>query len=195
MQYYGYIKIASKEKKIELLNYANKKGIEINFVNSLNDIEKNSNLFIDSLCSLGNTVYQILSIFFELHNKEIKIYTYKDKYSNSRLDFLSYEVLVELIDFEKRNIENRLLKTKKTLTKKSKTAGRKKGKKTKSVFDKHKKTIFEDLEKNISQVKILNKLKNMDSSIESVTPQALGRFIKKHTKHIDPYESMRSKFI
>lgn len=199
MKYYGYIKTTSKEKKEiekkEILNYINQKEIEIHFINSLNDVERNSNLYIDSLCSLGNTVYQILSIFFELQNKKINIITTKDKFHDTKLGFLTYEVLIELLDFEKRNIENRLLKTKKTLTKKSKTVGRKKGKKTKSIFDKHKKTIFKDLEKNISQVKILNKLKNIDSSIESVTPQALGRFIKKHTKQIDPYESMRSKFI
>lgn len=103
------------------------------------------------------------------------------------------------MNFEKKNIKDRLSKTKTTLIKKEKTVGRKKGRKTKSVFDKHKRIIFEELKKGITQVKILEKLKLKDSDIKDITPQALGKYIKKQKKliqenYIDQYSDMRSRF-
>ena len=147
----------------------------------------------------GSTIYQILSAFFELQYKKINIITIKDKCHDTKLGFITYDVLRELLNFEKKNIKDRLSKTKTTLIKKEKTVGRKKGRKTKSVFDKHKRIIFEELKKGITQVKILEKLKLKDSDIKDITPQALGKYIKKQKKliqenYIDQYSDMRSRF-
>ena len=183
MKYYGYIKAKKKEelkiKRNEIIEYVRNRNIEINFITSLENLEENSELYIDSLCSFGSTIYQILSAFFQLQYKKITIYTYKDSYSNTKLGFLTYEVLIELLNFEKKNINNRLSKTLKTLDQKEKTVGRKKGKKTKSVFDKHKRIIFKKLDKSFTQVEILNTLKAKDSNLKNITIQALGKYVKK----------------
>jgi hypothetical protein len=203
MKYYGYIKAKTNEeletKRNEIIVYVKDKNIEINFITSLENLEENSQLYLDCLCSFGSTIYQILSAFFELQYKKINITTIKDKFYDTKLGFITYEVLIELLNFEKKNIKNRLSKTKITLIKKEKTVGRKKGKKTKSVFDKHKRIIFKELEKEITQVEILKKLKLKDSDIKDITPQALGKYIKKQKKliqenYIDPYRDMRSIF-
>lgn len=203
MKYYGYIKAKTKKeletKKNEIMEYVKDRNNEINFITSLENLEKNSQLYLDSLCSFGSTIYQILSAFFELQYKKINIITIKDKFHDTKLGFITYDVLIELLNFEKKNIKDRLSKTKTTLIKKEKTVGRKKGRKTKSVFDKHKRIIFEELKKGITQVKILEKLKLKDSDIKDITPQALGKYIKKQKKliqenYIDPYSDMRSIF-
>lgn len=203
MKYYGYIKAKTKKeletKKNEIREYVKNENNEINFITSLGNLEKNSQLYLDSLCSFGSTIYQILSAFFELQYKKINIITIKDKFHDTKLDFIRYDVLIELLNFEKKNIKDRLSKTKTTLIKKEKTVGRKKGRKTKSVFDKHKRIIFKELKKGITQVEILEKLKIKDSGIKDITPQALGKYIKKQKKliqenYIDPYSDMRSKF-
>lgn len=203
MKYYGYIKAKTKKeletKKNEIMEYVKDGNNEINFITSLENLEKNSQLYLDSLCSFGSTIYQILSAFFELQYKKINIITIKDKFHDTKLGFITYDVLIELLNFEKKNIKDRLSKTKTTLIKKEKTVGRKKGRKTKSVFDKHKRIIFEELKKGITQVKILEKLKLKDSDIKDITPQALGKYIKKQKKliqenYIDQYSDMRSRF-
>lgn len=203
MEYYGYIKALTEEeikrKKIEITNYVNNKNIEIIFIHSLENIQPHSNLYLDNLYSLGSTIYQILNVFFELHSKKIKINIYNDQNNNVTFNSFSYEILIDLLEFEKKNITDRLLKTKETLNKKSKQVGRKKGKKTKSIFDKYKRTIFKELNKNISQVEILKKLKIKDSKLNMITTQALGKYIKKQReitakRYVDEYKEIRSNF-
>jgi myosin-crossreactive antigen len=63
-----------------------------------------------------------------------------------------------------------------------KKAGRKSGKKTKSIFDKHKKIIFEELKKNTPKTEILRIIKLNDSLLINTTPQALGQYIKRQQK-------------
>ncbi|WP_375724126.1 hypothetical protein LXN10_01105 [Arcobacter sp. KX21116] len=183
MKFYGYIKARTEkeqeEKKREIKNYINYKINDIEYITSLKNLKENSTLYIDSLCSFGSTTYQILNIFFKLHFKNINIHTYKDKYSDSKLNFLTYNVLIDLLNHEKKNIDNRLYKTTITLHKKMKRAGKKKGKKTKSIFDKHKKIIFSELSKNTTKVQILNMLKEKDPELKDITSQALGQYIKK----------------
>lgn len=163
MKYYGYIKAKTKKeletKKNEIMEYVKDGNNEINFITSLENLEKNSQLYLDSLCSFGSTIYQILSAFFELQYKKINIITIKDKFHDTKLGFITYDVLIELLNFEKKNIKNRLSKTKTTLIKKEKTVGRKKGRKTKSVFDKHKRIIFEELKKRNYSSKNFRKIK------------------------------------
>ena len=189
-----------REFALAIIEYTQHKNIEINFIKTFENLEESSEIFIDSLCSLGNTVYQILNIFFELHSKRITICTYNDNYSDSKLGFLSFEILINLLKYEKSNIKNRLLKSKKTLNKKYNKLRRKSRKKKKSLFDKHKRLIFKELNKNTTQVQILNMLKGKDNTLENITLQALGRYIKKQKElmekknYIDPYSEMRSIF-
>lgn len=85
-----------------------------------------------------------------------------------------------IYNIEKLHINNRLIKTNQTLIKKSKKVGRKIGSnKVKSKFDKHKKFIFEELNKKTPKVKILTKIKQKDSLLGNITIQALGQYIKK----------------
>ena len=72
-------------------------------------------------------------------------------------------------------------KTKATL-KKTKRAGRKSGKKTKSIFDKHKKIIFQELKKNTPKTEILEIIKLNNDLLENTTPQALGQYIKRQQR-------------
>lgn len=189
MENYGYIK-SEKDKKI-IKHYISNSNIQITFINSLKDLNEHSTLYIDSLCSFGNTVYQILNVFFELHYKNINILTYNDNYLE--LNSLKINILKKLLDHEKNNINNRLSKSNLTLQKKAKKAGRHKGRKTKSIFDKHKKTIFNELLKKTTKVKILSILKNKDTELKEVTPQALGQYIKR--KENEKNDRERKKMI
>lgn len=183
MKNYGYIKATNQEeaerKKTEIINFTSYQDLEINFIQNLNNLEDNSTIYIDSLCSLGNTVYQILTTFFNLHSKGIKIISYKKAYGNVNLDFFTFNDLQELLKFEQSNIADRLSKTQNTLVTKEKKVGKKSGKKTKSVFNKHKRFIFKELDKKTFQVQILKLLQKKDSVLQHITPQALGRYIKK----------------
>ena len=81
------------------------------------------------------------------------------------------------------------------MTDKSRNQGRKAGKKTKSVFDKHKRKILKELKLEIPKVKILENLKQIDISLEKITIQALTAYIKRKTTSQDTYnfEKIRAK--
>ncbi|MCT7650892.1 recombinase family protein [Aliarcobacter butzleri] len=153
------------------------------FVKSLKKVEINSLVIIYKLSDLGNSTFQILKNIFDLFSRNINIHLYSEKifldYNNSSLQI---DILKEIHKIEQDKINIRLNRTKDTLRRKTKKAGRKSGKKTKSIFDKYKKIIFEELKKNTPKTEILRIIKLNDSLLINTTPQALGQYIKRQQK-------------
>ena len=169
-----------KKSKIKKHNYDN--NHEIIYIKSLKEIEENSLAYIYKLSDLGNTTFQILKNIFALFNKNISIHIYNENYNLKYNDSnLPINFLKEIFAIEESIINIRLDKTKATL-KKTKRAGRKSGKKTKSIFDKHKKIIFQELKKNTPKTEILEIIKLNNDLLENTTPQALGQYIKRQQR-------------
>ena len=179
--YYEKTKTNTIIIKYNLLNQPNYKNTI--FVKSLKKVEINSLVIIYKLSDLGNSTFQILKNIFDLFSKNINIHIYSENfflyYNNSSLPI---NILKEIHKIEEYKINIRLNRTKDTLNRKTKKAGRKSGKKTKSIFDKHKKMIFEELKKNTPKTEILRIIKLNDSLLINTTPQALGQYIKRQQK-------------
>ncbi|MDN5099063.1 hypothetical protein [Aliarcobacter butzleri] len=170
-----------KKSKIKKHNYDN--NHEIIYIKSLKEIEENSLAYIYKLSDLGNTTFQILKNIFTLFNKNINIHIYNENYNLKYNDSnLPINFLKEIFAIEESIINIRLDKTKTTLKNKTKRAGRKSGKKTKSIFDKHKKIIFQELKKNTPKTEILRILKSNHDLAVNTTPQALGQYIKRQQR-------------
>ena len=179
--YYEKTKTNTIIIKYNLLNQPNYKNTI--FVKSLKKVEINSLVIIYKLSDLGNSTFQILKNIFDLFSKNINICIYsKDFFLRYNDSSFPVNILKEIYEIEEFKINNRLNRTKNTLIKKSKQVGRKSGKKTKSIFDKHKKIIFEELKRNTPKTKILKMLKQNDLILFNTTPQALGQYIKRQEK-------------
>lgn len=169
------------KSKIKKHNYVN--NHEIIYIKSLKEMEENSLAYIYKLSDLGNTTFQILKNIFTLFNKNINIHIYNENYNLKYNDSnLPINFLKEIFAIEESIINIRLDKTKATLKNKTKSAGRKSGKKTKSIFDKHKKIIFQELKKNTPKTEILEIIKLNNDLLENTTPQALGQYIKRQQR-------------
>lgn len=158
-----------------------KLNFDVIYVTSLKRIEPNSLVYIYSLDSLGNSMFQIVKNILDLFNKNINIKIIIENLDLRCTDiYLPLNLIKQIYNIEELQITNRLIKTKYTLTKKSKKVGRKIGStKVKSNFDKHKKFIFEELNKKTTKVEILAKIKIKNPLLVSTTPQALGQYIKR----------------
>ena len=179
--YYEKSKINTIIIKYNLLNQPNYK--DTIYVKSLKKVETNSLVIIYKLSDLGNTTFKILKNIFTLFNKNANINIYCENFSlEPNNQYLPINILNEIYKLEEIKINNRLIRTKTTLIKKQKKVGRKSGKKTKSIFDKHKKIIFEELKKNTPKTEILRIIKLNDSLLINTTPQALGQYIKRQQK-------------
>ena len=196
MKKYVYIKAINKDSKKIINNFFGTNNSEIEYIKSLKNLNLKGMIFIDELSSLGNTMYQIIGNIMEIINKEITIHIIKEKLSfqgkNKSLSFSELELIAKI---EKEKIETRLKKAKKTMNDKSKNQGRKAGKKTKSVFDKHKRKILKELKLEIPKVRILENLKQIDISLEKITIQALTAYIKRKTtsQNKSNFEEITSK--
>lgn len=156
---------------------------DIIYIKSLKKVETDSLIYIYQLSDLGNSIFQILKNIFDLFSKNINICIYsKDFFLRYNDSSFPVNILKEIYEIEEFKINNRLNRTKNTLIKKSKQVGRKSGKKTKSIFDKHKKIIFEELKKNTPKTEILKIIKSIDDLLVNTTPQALGQYIKRQQK-------------
>lgn len=173
-----------EKSKIKKYNYVDSVlHHEIIYIKSLKEVEENSLAYIYELSDLGNSTFQILKNIFTLFNKNISIHIYKEYYNlNYNNPYLPLNILKEIHKIEEYKINNRLIGTKNTLIRKQKIAGRKSGKKTKSIFDKHKKIIFEELKKNTPKTEILRILKSNHDLAVNTTPQALGQYIKRQQR-------------
>ena len=159
---------------------------DIIYIKSLKKVETDSLIYIYQLSDLGNSIFQILKNIFDLFSKNINICIYsKDFFLRYNDSSFPVNILKEIYEIEEFKINNRLNRTKNTLIKKSKQVGRKSGKKTKSIFDKHKILIFKELKRNTPKTEILKIIKsidNLDDLLVNTTPQALGQYIKRQEK-------------
>ena len=90
---------------------------------------------------------------------------------NTHLD--SINLINTLFQIERQYVANRVNISKATRTRNKSKLGRKKGKKVKSMFDKHKAKIKRLYNSGYS-------IKRISDEINIGTPQALGRYIKKN---------------
>ena len=160
MKVFYYTKVKERYPILKYLIPEEYNYKDIIHVKSLKKVEANSLVFIYNLSDLGNGTFQILKNIFDLFSKNINIHIYSENfflyYNNSSLPI---NILKEIHKIEEYKINIRLNRTKDTLKRKTKKAGRKSGKKTKSIFDKHKKIIFEELKKNTPKTEILRIIK------------------------------------
>lgn len=84
----------------------------------------------------------------------------------------TFLLLKTLYDIEKEHIKKRIVLAQKSCKSRNKKLGRKKGLKTKSIYDEHKKTIFKLFKLKVPKTKIIEE-------IGVGTPQGLGKYIKK----------------
>ncbi|MDN5046043.1 hypothetical protein ACOTVQ_00140 [Aliarcobacter butzleri] len=176
MKYYVYTKTKLQDKIKQLKTYYFNVNVDADIINSFKDLENNSTLYIDNLTLLGDSVYKILNTLLELYSKNITLIV-----NERKINILNFEDIKILVDFEKNNIKKRLSKSRNTLfnqTSKRKVIKRI-GRSNKSVFDKYKKLIFQELRNNKTQVSILNTIKKKNTNLNYLTPQALGQYIKK----------------
>ncbi len=158
-----------------------KLNFDVIYVTSLEGIAPNSLVYIYRLASLGNSMFQIVKSILDLINRNINIKIIIENLDLKYTDaYLPLNLIKQIYYIEELQITNRLVKTRDTLTKKSKKVGRKIGsKKVKSNFDKYKKFIIEELNKKTTKVEILAKIKIKNPLLVSTTPQALGQYIKR----------------
>ena len=94
-------------------------------------------------------------------------------------DEVLFEIVIALIKVEKKVKEKRMSSAKETRDNNGTKIGRKSGKKTKSMFDKHKKKIIKLNESKVPKTEILKELKSDDDILKNATSQALGQYIKR----------------
>ena len=151
-----------------------------------NDIDK----VIDSLYSgeklivsefniLGKSSSQILRRMERAYSRSISIYMVKEHilidYKNDKL----FLIIISLLNVEKKSKDKKLKQADKTRQKNGTRLGRKSGKKTKSMFDKHKKKIMKLHRQGVTKVRILNEIKQDDQGLKDTSAQALGQYIRK----------------
>ena len=95
---------------------------------------------------------------------------------NTYLD--SINLINALFQIERQYVANRVNISKVTRTRNKSKLGRKKGKKVKSMFDKHKAKIKRLYNSGCS-------IKRISDEINIGTPQALGRYIKKNNLKVE----------
>lgn len=203
MKYYGYIKHTDtkyiEEIKSDIESYVqstDENNSIIEFLTNKEDdtpiksenhiyniIDKSlhvgDSLIIVNLLDLGNSLLSILRTLEKANIKNVSIYSITEKihiYSN---DVMLHKIITEFLNIDFFIKKEKLISSAKTRKKNGTKLGRKSGKKTKSMFDKHKKKILKLNNLGMPKIKILNEIKKNDIELKNTSPQALGQYIKK----------------
>jgi len=203
MKFYGYIKNSDINNQKELTRKMNihaqrlnpQSKIDIQFINDENStpskIENHINNIIDTLrhgdvlmivnlTYLGNSLSHILQRIEKANRKNISIYSiHEDIYISPDNTTLS-SILTALSNIDTFFKDERLASSAKTRKKNGTKLGRKSGKKTKSMFDKHKKKILKLNDLGVPKRKILENIRTNDPRLKNTSAQALGQYIKKN---------------
>lgn len=186
MENHIYVKYTKDENFVEVQESSIKKFCDFNNIdfqadiikkNTINKILKKvsrgDSLIIYNLNILGNTIYKVLTELFKISEKDVKIISTNPNFNilNGKTN-QTFDLLKILYNIEKENIERRIILAQKSCKSRNKKLGRKKGLKTKSIYDKHKKTIFKLFKLKVPKTKIIEE-------IGVGTPQGLGKYIKK----------------
>ena len=95
-----------------------KLNFDVIYVTSLKRIEPNSLVYIYSLDSLGNSMFQIVKNILDLFNKNINIKIIIENLDLRCTDiYLPLNLIKQIYNIEELQITNRLIKTKYTLIK------------------------------------------------------------------------------
>ena len=200
MTYFAYIKNSDDANEIKIQeesikNYTNKLNIRIiktykietidfkkidkYFEKALNELDHGNGLIISNMSSLGNSTNKILQRILQLKEKKITLHSVEDKFilpfDNEEL----YKLVKAVVSADKTYKDKRVELAKISREKSGKKIGRKAGKKTKSIFDKHKNRIFKLYELKVPKTKILEDIKEKDENLKNTTIQAIGLYIKR----------------
>ena len=164
-------------KNIEKLELIKTKITPKKFAN----LNQKDTIIIYDFAVFDNSTYKIIDILIrKIFPKSITVIVSSSKLTVNKFTCNGIANLLNSIyKAEKSEIQNRLLRTKKTIEKSGGKIGRVSGKKTKSMFDKHKKIIFK-LNSQASTLKfILETIQKKDTKLTDATTQGLSAYIRK----------------
>ncbi len=136
-------------------------------------------LIVPELNTLGNSTLVILNRLEMLKTKEITLHLIKEALVLEAENESLYSLISALLDCDKKFKKKRILEAKATREKNGNKVGRPSGKKTKSMFDTHKRKIMSLHKRDVPKTKILLEIKKDDLGLEKATSQALGKYIKR----------------
>jgi hypothetical protein len=181
----------NEEERKNLENYCCdkfSKEIEISFIfikgkitpKIYKDLNFNEHIIIPDFTIIEDTAYKIIDkLITKLFPKKINIYVQKGNFClNETLNTNVKMLLESLYRSEKRSVIERIKKRENTIKK----SGKGRTKKTKSMFDKHKKIIFKLYEQESSLKFILKTIKEKDEKVKNATIQGLSSYIRKIKK-------------
>lgn len=180
----------NEEERIDLENYCNKfsKDIKINFKfikgkitpKIFNGLGYNENIIIPNFTIIEDTAYKIIDkLLTKLFPKKINIYVQRGDFCLNEACNTNVKMLLDsLYNSEKRSVIERIKKRENTIKK----TGKIRTKKTKSMFDKHKKIIFKLYNQESSLKFILKTIKEKDEKVKNATIQGLRSYIIKIKK-------------
>lgn len=186
----SYCFYRDEDEKNFLLNYAkniNRNIEKLKFIKSkitpkkLDELNCKDTIIIYDFTVLDSSTYKIIDkLLKKIFPKSITIIVASSKLIVNKFTCEGIANLLNSIyKAEKLEIQNRLLRTKKTIEKSGGKIGRVSGKKTKSMFDKHKKIIFK-LHSQTSTLKfILETIQKKDTKLTDATTQGLSAYIRK----------------
>lgn len=194
MKYYFYRRVPDniepEEEKVRLIDYAKSLKTELledditlcpisfslfkqnTLLNATIDkLSPGDILIIDSLESLGNSSSTILQRLHEIKIRQAELHLDKQKFILKPVDNV-YKILDSLFKIDHQHKLSKEKKIRATLEKSKKLRGRKKAKRTKSIFDKHKNTIMKQDTLGVTKKAIIKNIKVGDA-------QALSKYIKR----------------
>lgn len=166
----NHIKIA---KRFKYQGEISQSKIENHLEQIIISLSNKDVLLVSGLEVLGDSTFNILRRISILRKNNIIVHLIKERlilsFENKELD----TILLSLLDYEQNLKSKRVMIAKETRLKNGTKVGRKSGKSTKSIFDKHKVKIKELYSKGVKINRILEEIQI------NATAQALGKYIKK----------------
>ncbi len=155
---------------------------------TIDDLSHGDRLIVQELKTLGNSNNKILKKINRALVKHISIFSVNEDLLISHENQTLYSMISALLNASELSKNKRLIDAKKTRKKNGTKLGRAGGKKTKSMFDKHKKKIKKLSRQGLSKVRILDEIKKDDPKLKHTSPQALGQYMKR----IEEKKTLRS---
>jgi len=203
MAHYAYIKMSNdadameyqkdlidtyiKNEKIKLskiykCNSVNQNKIHKYLEQTIDELDSRNDLIVSGLGAFGKSIYKVLQQITRIKEKGIILHLVNESLIFPLDDEVLFKIVIALIKVEKKAKEKRMSAAKETRDNNGTKIGRKGGKKTKSMFDKHKKKIIKLNEFKVPKIEILKEIKSDDDILKNATPQALGQYIKRINK-------------
>lgn len=168
------IDLYCKNKKINL-NKPISKVKRNSILKLLKDSNYGDNLIMSDLIILGTSTYVILNIIIKFLEKNVNLHFVNDALeinAKSKNNYFNFNLIKKIVEIEKNSTKERIKLRQETFQKEGKKLGRKKGTKTKSIYDEYKSTIIRYSKEGVPKIRIIEK-------IGVGTPQGLGKYIKK----------------